>query len=179
MCPRNHNELLRIFWNTLKAHFFYCLRPFPSNSTMPQSKSLKLTARITLEEKHQNLKASLEEWSATRSATNPISINQLALKHNVAHSTLQGMINGRPTKLESCAKRGLLTAEEEEVLVRYSTCLRQHSRAFLTQGNDSCYMCLRLSSSKPLSGPLKSTKTGPTTSCTGIVITLQGIGQPP
>jgi len=86
---------------------------------MPQSKSLKLTARITLEEKHQNLKAALEEWSATQSATNPISINQLALKHNVARSTLQGTINGRPTKLESCAKRGLLTAEEEEVLVRY------------------------------------------------------------
>jgi len=86
---------------------------------MPQSKSLKLTARITLEEKHQNLKAALEEWRETQSATNPISINQLALKHNVPHSTLQGTINGRPTKLESCTKCGLLTAEEEEVLVRY------------------------------------------------------------
>jgi len=86
---------------------------------MPQSKSLKITARITLEEKHQNLQAALDKWKATQSATNPISINQLALKDNVPRSTLQGTINGRPTKLESCAKRGLLTAEEEEVLVRY------------------------------------------------------------
>jgi len=69
MCPGNHNEHLRIFWNMLRAHSSHCLCPFPSNSTMPHSKSLKLTAGIALEEKHQNLKAALEEWRATQSAT--------------------------------------------------------------------------------------------------------------
>jgi len=69
LCLRNHNEHLRIFWNILRAHFPHRLCPFPSNSTMSHSKSLRLTARITLEEKHQNRKAALEEWWATQSAT--------------------------------------------------------------------------------------------------------------
>jgi len=69
MCPENHNEHLRNFWNMLRAHSSHCLCPFPSNSTMPHSKSLKLTAGISLEENHQNLKAALEEWRATQSTT--------------------------------------------------------------------------------------------------------------
>jgi len=36
---------------------------------MSHSKSLKLTAAITLEEKHQNPKVALEEWRVTQLAT--------------------------------------------------------------------------------------------------------------
>jgi len=66
---KNHSEHLRIFLNMLRAHFPHCLCPFPSNSTISHSKSLKLTAGIALEEEHQKPKVTLEEWWATQSST--------------------------------------------------------------------------------------------------------------